>query len=77
MKVLKGNEPPLKLTIDTKNYLPEYNADADDKSQSCSGGVRMHARKGRIVCSNTIDERLQLCFEEAIPEIRKLMFPNY
>lgn len=40
------------------------------------GGIVLHTRKGRIVCSNTIDERLQLVYSEAIPEIRALLFPS-
>lgn len=40
------------------------------------GGIVLHTRKGRIVCSNTIDERLQLVYQEAIPEIRALLFPS-
>jgi hypothetical protein len=41
------------------------------------GGIMLHARKGRIVCTNTIDERLQLVYQEAIPEIRSLLFPCF
>ena len=41
------------------------------------GGILMHARKGRIVCSNTIDERLQLVYQEAIPQIRSMLFPSF
>ena len=62
------------LTIDEKKYLPEY--DTKEGSESCMGGVRMHTRKGRIVCSNTLDERLSLCYQEAIPDIRRLLFPS-
>lgn len=40
------------------------------------GGIVLHTRKGRIVCSNTIDERLQLVYQEAIPEIRAMLFPS-
>lgn len=36
----------------------------------------LRAHKGKIVCSNTIEERLQLCFQQAIPEIRDLLFPS-
>ncbi len=39
------------------------------------GGIMMHARKGRIVCSNTIDERLNLVYQEAIPQVRSMLFP--
>ena len=73
--MLKGNEPPLTLEIDTKHYLPEYNADTP--GNSCSGGIKLHARKGRIVCSNTVDDRLGLCYQETTPQIRRLLFPNY
>ena len=72
---LKGNEPPCEIEIDPKKYLPEYNP--DNPTNSCSGGVKLHARKGRIVCSNTIDDRLELVYQEATPEIRKLLLPNY
>ena len=40
------------------------------------GGIVLHTRKGRIVCSNTIDERLQLVYQEAIPDIRAMLFPS-
>jgi hypothetical protein len=39
------------------------------------GGIILHAKRGRIVCSNTLDERLQLVYAEAIPEIRENLFP--
>ena len=41
------------------------------------GGFMCHAKKGRIVCSNTLDDRLQLCYQEAIPDIRRLLFPSF
>ena len=71
---LRGQEPPCNLEIDPKKYLPEYNP--SNPMNSCSGGIKLHARKGRIVCSNTLDDRLQLVYQEAIPQIRKLLFPN-
>ena len=75
VKALKGQEPPVNIEIDPKKYLPEYNPETP--SNSCSGGIKLHARKGRIVCSNTLDDRLELVYQEATPEIRKLLFPNY
>ena len=75
VQFLKGREPPIKLTIDEKNWLPEYNP--DDKTNSCVGGVKLTARKNRIVCSNTLDDRLDLTKQEAIiPRIKELLFPN-
>ncbi len=56
VKAFKGKEIPLNLEIDEKRKLPEYSDNPG--SDSCMGGIVMHARKGRIVCSNTLDERL-------------------
>ena len=77
VKMLQGQEPPIEVLIDTSFYLPEYNPEGSGKVGSCVGGIRLHARGGRIVCSNTLDERLELCYQEAIPQIRKLLFPDY
>jgi len=41
------------------------------------GGFLMHARKGRIVCSITLDDRLALCYQEAIPDVRRILFPSF
>jgi vacuolar-type H+-ATPase subunit E/Vma4 len=73
VKKLNGNEPPLELKLDTTRYLNEYNE--KDSNNSCSGGVVLHARRGKIVVSNTLDDRIELCYQEAIPEIRTTLFP--
>ena len=75
VEFFKDKEIPLKLHLDKDKYLPEY--DDNEGAESCLGGVVLHARKGRIVCSNTLDERLHLVYIEAIPEIRKNLFPNF
>jgi V-type H+-transporting ATPase subunit E len=41
---------------------------------SC-GGVILYAHNYRIVCSNTLEERLELSFEMALPKIRQVLFP--
>ena len=69
VKLLQGKEPPCEITIDQESFLPEFNQTEGAKGGSCVGGVRLHARGGRIVCSNTLDERLELCYQEAIPQI--------
>ena len=56
VKLFKDRDVPLKLIIDQDKFLAEY--DETEGAESCMGGVLLHARKGRIVCSNTIDERL-------------------
>lgn len=40
------------------------------------GGVQLRAQKDRIICNNTLDERLELCYQEALPEIRSILFPR-
>ena len=71
----QDKDVPLKLILDNDRFLPEY--DEQEGAESCLGGVVLHARKGRIVCSNTLDDRLQLVYMEAIPEIRRSLFPSF
>lgn len=75
VKVFKDREVPCKVELDHVKFLPEYNE--QEGVDSCMGGFICHARKGRIVCSNTLDDRLQLCYQEAIPDIRRLLFPSF
>ena len=75
VKVFKDREVPCKVEHDKTKYLPEYNE--QEGVDSCMGGFLTHARKGRIVCSNTLDDRLALCYQEAIPDIRRLLFPSF
>jgi V-type H+-transporting ATPase subunit E len=35
------------------------------------GGIILYTPNKRIVCPNTLKNRLDLCFEELLPEIRK------
>ena len=39
------------------------------------GGIVLYSLDKRIVCSNTLKSRLDLCFEELLPHIRKVLFP--
>lgn len=71
----QDKEVPLKIVVDKDRFLPEF--DENEGAESCMGGVVLHARKGRIVCSNTLDDRLQLVYQEAIPEIRRTLFPSF
>ena len=77
VKAYKNKDVPINLILDHKRYLPEFNEASDLPTESCMGGILMHARRGRIVCSNTLDERLQLVYGEAIPEIREKLFPCF
>ncbi len=75
VKRFQGKDVPCKVTIDKNKYLPEYNE--KEGGESCMGGLVIHCRRGRIVCSNTLDERLQLCYQEAIPDVRRILFPSF
>jgi vacuolar-type H+-ATPase subunit E/Vma4 len=56
-----------KLTIVQDKWLtPEQNG-------SC-GGVILMAHGRRIVVANTLEDRLALCFEKELPNIRSMLF---
>jgi len=43
---------------------------------STYGGVMLTAIEGKIVCDNTMAARLQLVYEELLPSIRSILFPE-
>jgi vacuolar-type H+-ATPase subunit E/Vma4 len=63
---------PCNIIIDTK-FLESIE---DNENTGCLGGFKLFAKKGRIVCSQTIDDRIDLCFQAAIPAIRYMLFPS-
>ena len=63
---------PCNIIIDTK-YLESIE---DNEATGSIGGFKLYAKKGRIVCSQTIDDRINLCFQAAIPAIRYMLFPS-
>lgn len=40
------------------------------------GGVVLFTTNRKIVCPNTLKSRLDLCFEELLPHIRRMLFPK-
>ena len=72
---LEGKDDiPCVVIVDDNNFLPEYNA--QDPTNSCLGGFVMYARKNRIVCSQTLDDRLAMTFQQSIPAMRATLFPS-
>jgi len=57
----------------SKDYLPP-GPKTGETALSCCGGVVLSARNGTIICKNTLDSRLDLCFESLKPQIRGLLF---
>ena len=70
----KAADIPCTITVDETNFLHEWNK--DDQTQSCLGGFMLFARKNRIVCSQTLDDRMALVFAQAIPQMRVTLFPS-
>lgn len=63
------------LVIDTKSYLaPPPSGKNEEESDSCSGGVVVTNRDGSIVCSNTLDDRLEIAYTQNLPDIRGILF---
>ena len=59
-------QPKVTLNEDASKDLPE-------KSY---GGVLLTALNGKIVCDNTMASRLHLVYEELLPSIRAILFPE-
>lgn len=75
VKALEGKDDiPCEVTVDQTRFLPEYNE--NDPTNSCLGGFVMYARKNRIVCSQTLDDRLAMTFQQSIPQMRAELFPS-
>ncbi|XP_076950547.1 V-type proton ATPase subunit E-like [Bidens hawaiensis] len=55
-------------------HLPPAPSHHDPHALSCSGGVVLASRDGKIVFENTLDARLDVVFRGKLPEIRKLLF---
>jgi len=55
-------------------HLPPAPSHNDPHSLSCSGGVVLASRDGKIVFENTLDARLDVAFRGKLPEIRRLLF---
>lgn len=59
-------EPVVVIQADKSKCLPD----------SSYGGVMLTALNGKIVCDNTMSSRLGLVYEELLPSIRAILFPE-
>ncbi|XP_047307212.1 V-type proton ATPase subunit E-like [Impatiens glandulifera] len=55
-------------------YLPSAPSHHHDHGLTCSGGVVLASRDGKIVFENSLDARLDVVFRNKLPEIRKWLF---
>lgn len=49
---------------------------AQDLKEDSYGGVLLTALNGKIHCDNTMSSRLELVYEELLPSIRAILFPE-
>eukprot|EP01029_Cantina_marsupialis_P022523 TRINITY_DN549_c2_g1_i4.p1 TRINITY_DN549_c2_g1~~TRINITY_DN549_c2_g1_i4.p1 ORF type:complete len:235 (+),score=58.93 TRINITY_DN549_c2_g1_i4:70-774(+) len=70
-----GDDVDIELSVN-KNPRKFLNPPPSGSSGlSCAGGIVLSARSGTIQCSNTLDERLKLVFEDLKPTFREILFP--
>jgi len=60
--------------VDEKRFLPPAPEEVRSGEPYCCGGCVLSAHKGRIMLSNTLDSRLELAFQDQLPEIRIRLF---
>lgn len=60
-------------TIDSANPLPPAPGGGNEGA-SCCGGVEILTTDGKIKCSNTLDQRLSICFTQQLPQVKKQLF---
>ncbi|KAL8111444.1 V-type proton ATPase subunit E-like [Apium graveolens] len=69
----KANVYEPEIIID-RVHLPPAPSSHHAHGPSCSGGIVMASRDGKIVIENTLDARLDVVFRKKLPEIRKCLF---
>ena len=68
-----GEVRQLELRLDTHEHLPPP-PETSKEGASCAGGVHVISTDGKIVCNNSLDDRLKVAFERNVPEIRATIF---
>jgi len=71
IKKSTGVTPQVEVLHDDE-YLPA-GPDGTPR-ESCTGGVRLFARGGQIVCDNTLDSRLDKAVLDMLPSLRGILF---
>lgn len=68
-----GVTPSCQLVFDEVEYLPQAPSPGYE-GETSYGGVYLHANGGKIICRNTLEERLDLVFHSQSPTIRGMLF---
>mmetsp|Transcript_39596 Transcript_39596/g.99804 ORF Transcript_39596/g.99804 Transcript_39596/m.99804 type:complete len:234 (+) Transcript_39596:189-890(+) len=69
----KTTNKTCKLEVSKKHFLSPPPTGAQGE-RACCGGILLSAHAGRILCNNTLEQRLQLSYEAMLPEIRTTLF---
>jgi len=62
------------VEIDLIAHLPPGPESAVIEGEFCSGGIVLATPDGKIICSNTLDARLNMAFEQLLPGIRTSLY---
>jgi len=63
------------VEVDNTVFLPPGPGQAaGNQAEICSGGIILSSNEGRIICSNTLDARLSMAFEQNLPAIRTILY---
>ncbi|QDZ18973.1 subunit E of vacuolar ATP synthase [Chloropicon primus] len=60
----------------TNSAAPSVALDSLSPLADCMGGLIVSTADGKIVCDNTLDARLAIVAKQALPELRKVLFPE-
>ena len=66
IEIIKNEDSSLILHFDDKHFLGE----------ECIGGVSIASKDDRIVCNNTLEQRLNQALAVALPLVRQTVFPS-
>eukprot|EP01139_Manchomonas_bermudensis_P015528 Amastigsp_a510459_648.p2 type:complete len:234 gc:universal Amastigsp_a510459_648:722-21(-) len=69
-----GEDQTFDIKLDEKHFLAPAPNEVKAGEAFCCGGVVASAKKGKIMCSNTLDSRLEIAFGNLLPEIRVGLF---
>eukprot|EP01087_Luapelamoeba_hula_P010896 TRINITY_DN290_c0_g1_i1.p1 TRINITY_DN290_c0_g1~~TRINITY_DN290_c0_g1_i1.p1 ORF type:complete len:255 (+),score=55.97 TRINITY_DN290_c0_g1_i1:83-766(+) len=68
----------VEVSVDRRNYLPSGPSGSHGSHEiTCAGGILLSAQDDRIICDNTLDQRLTLAFDAKIPDIRRNIFREF
>lgn len=62
------------ITLSTDTFLPSGSKGKDEDEVTCAGGVEVKNAAGTIICSQKLDDRLQIAYSQNLPAIRSTLF---